>query len=58
MSDFTTESQGHRETDEPRNLRTSPIIGAAIEIHRHLGPGLLESLVFSASLCPGGESFS
>ena len=46
MSDFTTESQGHRETDEPRNLRTSPIIGAAIEIHRHLGPGLLESLGF------------
>ena len=25
------------------NVLTSEIIGAAIEVHRHLGPGLLES---------------
>lgn len=29
---------------EERDLRTSPIIAAAIEVHRHLGPGLLESI--------------
>ena len=29
---------------DPRvNLVTSQIIGAAIEVHRHIGPGLLES---------------
>ena len=30
--------------------RTSPIIGAAIEVHRHLGPGLLES-AYEECLC-------
>lgn len=30
-------------TDHPLNALTSKIIGAAIEVHRHLGPGLLES---------------
>jgi len=29
---------------EERDSRTSPIIAAAIEVHRHLGPGLLESI--------------
>ncbi len=29
---------------------TRPIIGAAIEVHRHLGPGLLES-VYERCLC-------
>lgn len=28
---------------EPINQLTEKIIGAAIEVHRHLGPGLLES---------------
>jgi GxxExxY protein len=30
--------------------RTDPIIGAAIEVHRMLGPGLLES-AYEACLC-------
>jgi len=29
---------------------TNRIIGAAIEVHRHLGPGLLES-IYEAALC-------
>jgi len=29
---------------------TEQIIGCAIEVHRHLGPGLLES-VYEAALC-------
>jgi GxxExxY protein len=29
---------------------TQKIIGAAIEVHRHLGPGLLES-IYEAALC-------
>ena len=33
-----------------RDPRTSPIIGAAIEVHRHLGPGLLES-TYEECLC-------
>jgi len=50
MSDFTTEPQRHSETGEPRDSRTSPIIGAAIEVRRHLGPGLLES-AYEECLC-------
>ena len=30
-------------TQDPANEITSKIIGCAIEVHRHLGPGLLES---------------
>jgi GxxExxY protein len=30
--------------DEGRDALTEAIIGAAIEVHRHLGPGLLESI--------------
>jgi hypothetical protein len=39
----TTEAQRHRENEEGKDPRTSPIIGAAIEVHRALGPGRLES---------------
>ena len=37
--------------EEGRDPRTSPILGAAIEVHRHLGPGLLES-AYEECLCP------
>ena len=33
-----------------RDPRTGPIIAAAIEVHRHLGPGLLES-TYEECLC-------
>jgi len=35
---------------ESKDPRTSPIIGAAIEVHRQLGPGLLES-AYEECLC-------
>ncbi len=50
MNHFTTESQRHRETEEGKDPRTSVIIGAAIEVHRILGPGLLES-AYEECLC-------
>lgn len=36
--------------EEGRDPRTSPILGAALEVHRHLGPGLLES-AYEECLC-------
>jgi GxxExxY protein len=47
---ITTEAQRHRETEIEKDPRTAPIIGAAIEVHRHLGPGLLES-AYEECLC-------
>ena len=39
-----------KQREETRDPRTSPIIGAALEVHRHLGPGLLES-AYEECLC-------
>jgi GxxExxY protein len=47
---ITTEAQRHREDEEGKDPRTSSIIGAAIEVHRNLGPGLLES-AYEECLC-------
>ncbi len=47
---ITTEAQRHREIEDGKDPRTSPIIGAAIEVHRNLGPGLLES-AYEECLC-------
>ncbi|MBM5575683.1 GxxExxY protein [Deefgea sp. CFH1-16] len=33
----------HKDTEAQRNALSQRVIGAAIEVHRHLGPGLLES---------------
>jgi GxxExxY protein len=50
MQIFTTEAQRHREDENTKDPRTAPIIGAAIEVHRCLGPGLLES-AYEECLC-------
>ena len=36
--------------EHPTNPASDKVIGAAIEVHRHLGPGLLES-TYQACLC-------
>jgi GxxExxY protein len=50
MQILTTETQRHRESENGNDPRTAPIIGAAIEVHRALGPGLLES-AYEECLC-------
>jgi len=50
MTILTTEAQRHRGIESERDPRTAPIIGAAIEVHRQLGPGLLES-AYEECLC-------
>ncbi len=50
MHILTTEAQEHRESGEGKDPRTRSIIGAAIEVHRALGPGLLES-AYEECLC-------
>jgi GxxExxY protein len=43
-------SQGAGESGRPDDLLSEQIIAACIEIHRHLGPGLLES-AYEECLC-------
>ena len=47
---LTTEPQSHRECEIQRDPRISSIIAAAIDVHRSLGPGLLES-AYEECLC-------
>src|SRR2546423_1624358 len=46
---MATEAQRHRENERDDRL-TQKIIGCAIEVHRHLGPGLLEA-TYESALC-------
>jgi len=50
MQILTTEAQRHRESENAKDPRTASIIGAAIEVHRALGPGSLES-AYEECLC-------
>jgi GxxExxY protein len=50
MKLLTTESQRHGGIENEKDPRTAAIIGAAIEVHRQLGPGLLES-AYEQCLC-------
>jgi|SRR5579872_766543 len=50
MQILTTEAQRHRKSENGKDPRTASIIGAAIEVHRALGPGLLES-AYEECLC-------
>jgi len=47
---LTTGTQEHREDEEQKDPRTVRIIAAALEVHRALGPGLLES-AYEECLC-------
>ena len=50
MSELTTEDAEHAEMMKNLNELTGAIIGAAMEVHRALGPGLLES-TYEMCLC-------
>jgi GxxExxY protein len=50
MTILTTEDAEHAETMKNFNELTEAIIGAAMEVHRALGPGLLES-TYEMCLC-------
>jgi GxxExxY protein len=50
MKLLTTKSQRHREIENQQDPRTAAIVGAAIEVHRQLGSGLLES-AYEQCLC-------
>ena len=43
-------TKAHEEHKEEANRLSRQIVGAAIEVHRHLGPGLLES-TYESALC-------
>ena len=40
----------HPSVDQERDPHTESLIGTAIEVHRHLGPGLLESMYETGEL--------
>ena len=50
MNSLLLEVRKNTQNDSGKDPRTSPIIGAAIEVHRQLGPGLLES-AYEECLC-------
>jgi GxxExxY protein len=52
IPEITEEAEVHllAASESAENVLTDRIIGAAIEVHRHLGPGLLES-VYEQCLC-------
>jgi len=50
MQDSKSKPEGTEQAETSENLLTERIIGAAIEVHRHLGPGLLES-AYEECLC-------
>ena len=50
MKDFVGQSGGHKPIPDELNRASGEIVQAAIEVHRHLGPGLLESVYETALL--------